>query len=370
MNIKLADAQLIVAREHGFESWPKFKKHLQSVWRVAERAIIGGDVATLERLLGEHETMFREQRPPSFGTGGLRPSYSGGDAPSILARNHHFDRWDEFGRRNKTFEAAVDAVVSGSEATLGRLLHQNPDLIQARSTRQHRSTLLHYVGANGVEYFRQRTPKNAVAILEMLLHAGAEVDAEAKMYGGSTTLGLVSTSIHPLLAGVQDTLIETLLKHGSVIRDGDVFACLANGRGEAAELLAQRGARLDLATAAGVGRFDLVKSWMPAASQEQLKEAFTWACAYGRTTIVDLLLDNGVEVNARLRQHRETGLHRAALGGHVEIVKLLLDRKAPINIQDETFGGTPLGWALHAASQKESGRYDEVVALLRGDSQR
>src|SRR5687767_9692458 len=44
-------------------------------------------------------------------------------------------------------------------------------------------TLLHYLGANGVEPFRQHTPKNAVEIVAVLLDAGADVNAEAQMYG-------------------------------------------------------------------------------------------------------------------------------------------------------------------------------------------
>jgi len=47
------------------------------------------------------------------------------------------------------FEAAVEAVVNGRLSTLKRLLRDNPELIRARSRRKHRSTLLHYVGANG-----------------------------------------------------------------------------------------------------------------------------------------------------------------------------------------------------------------------------
>src|SRR6201996_7532546 len=31
----LADAQLVIAREHGFESWPKFAKHVQEVVRTS-----------------------------------------------------------------------------------------------------------------------------------------------------------------------------------------------------------------------------------------------------------------------------------------------------------------------------------------------
>jgi hypothetical protein len=29
--VKLADAQLVVAREHGFDSWPKFSAHLRTL---------------------------------------------------------------------------------------------------------------------------------------------------------------------------------------------------------------------------------------------------------------------------------------------------------------------------------------------------
>src|SRR5882672_5898704 len=106
---------------------------------------------------------------------------------------------------------AVDAVVAGDLATLTSLLREHPDLVRARSTRQHRATLLHYISANGVEDYRQKTPKNIVAIATLLLDAGADVDATAEMYGGgATTLGLTATSIYPFRAGVLAPLIDLL----------------------------------------------------------------------------------------------------------------------------------------------------------------
>jgi 3-dehydroquinate dehydratase len=229
----LADAQLIIARVHGFENWPSFSKYIEAlppdssfatVWKAAETAMITGDVSTLERLLRENAQLFRERQPPAYGPepGRLAPDYSGADAQSIIVSNHHFESWARFdeynaalGRKDSPiakFEAAVDAIITGDVAALERLLREHPDLIQARSTRKHHATLLHYVGANGVESFRQMTPKNAVTVLKVLLKAGAEVDAVADMYGGGcTTMDLVETSIHPLLAGVQDVLVETLL---------------------------------------------------------------------------------------------------------------------------------------------------------------
>ena len=50
---------------------------------------------------------------------------------------------------------------------LARLLREDPTLVRARSTRDHNSTLLHYVSANGLEGFRQKTPKNIVRFKQL-----------------------------------------------------------------------------------------------------------------------------------------------------------------------------------------------------------
>src|SRR5580700_7333783 len=173
---RLTDAQLFVAREHGFASWPKFAKHVEALARADSRI--------------------------------------------------------------SNFEAAGDAIISGDVKGLKRLLSDDPELVRARSTREHRSTLLHYVSANGVEDFRQKTPKNIVEITKILLDAGSDVNAESDAYGGgSTTLGLAATSVHPERARVQEALMQVLLDHGAAIdsrgnRQGTVNICLANGRGK------------------------------------------------------------------------------------------------------------------------------------------
>jgi ankyrin repeat protein len=357
-----------------------------SLWESAQRAVIAGDVSALERLLRDHPELQKAQ-PPPYVPSGPWPRYDA-DARATIVREHHFETYAAFAdhvtaaRREDSavarFEAGVEAVITGERATLQRMLRDDRRLIHARSARLHRATLLHYLGANGVEGFRQKTPPNAVAIANLLLDAGAEVDAVADMYGGSTALGLVATSIHPWLAGVQHALLETLLQRGATI-DGPgagsaVNACLASGRGEAALLLAGKGARLDLEGAAGVGRLDVVQQAFDAAGRltgattEQLLSGFAWACEFGRTVVVEFLLSQGVALDAPLRHHGQTGLHWAAYGGHAEVVRLLLRRGAPVNAVEQTFGGTPLGWAVYGWGERpqegDRGHYTATVALL------
>jgi hypothetical protein len=144
---------------------------------------------------------------------------------------------------NPTFEAAADSIVNGNVASLIEALDHHPQLVNARSERDHHATLLHYVAANGVEDFRQRTPANILEITQLLLDRGANVDAEADVYGGgATTLGLAATSAHPRNAGVQNALIDLLIERGAEL-DRMGHACLANGCPEAAAHLASLGRR-------------------------------------------------------------------------------------------------------------------------------
>src|SRR5216117_190059 len=318
--LSLADAQWVIAREHGFESWPRFVKHIQGIVRT--------------------------------------------DSP--VSR----------------FELAADAIVTGDLMALKRLLREDPELVRARSTRSHEAPLIHYVAANGVEDFRQKTPKNVVAITRVLLGAGAEVDATNQAYGGtSTALGLAATSYHQAKAGVQLELLDELLNAGACVdgaRGGwnPLVAALHNGRGEAAAFLPNRGARLDLEGAAGTGLVDVVARYIDqdgtlkgGATKEQLEYGFIWACEYGRTSAVKFLLERGVKADSS-PTCGETGLHGAALAGHAETVELLLAANAPVNATEQDQGGTPLGWAVYgwhspAPESRNAGYYDVVERLVR-----
>jgi hypothetical protein len=306
------------------------------------------------------------------------------DAQLVIAREHAFKNWPEFVKHIRElvrtgspvwrFESAADAIVAGKVKALRRLLRDDPELVRARSTRLHAAPLIHYVAANGVEDFRQKTPKNIVEIARVLLAAGTEVDAATQEYGGaSTALGLAATSCHPAEAGVQRELLRVLLDAGACV-DGapggwnPLVAALHNGRGEAATYLAGRGARLDLEGAAGTGRVDLVARYIDqdgqlkgGATNKQLNYGFIWACEYGHANVVSFLLDRGFKPTVTVN-HGETGLHWAALGGQTEIVDLLLKANAPVNAKELSYGGTPLGWAVYGCDHSPC--YYEVVERL------
>jgi hypothetical protein len=396
---QLADAQLVIAREHGDDTWTAFAARIAAIvgaapvppWKLAEDAVVRGDAEALAALLREHGDTLRRGQPSTW-SGGLAPSYAEADAQAIIAREQCFDTWDAFAafaqaRRDPRapvarFEAAADAIVAGDLATLTHLLREDPALVRARSARRHRATLFHYVGSNGIEGFRQRAPKNLVAIAAALLDAGADVNAVAHMYGDAdTTLGLAATSIHPMQSGVIDPLLTLLLDRGADVAgaggwSGLVNGCHANGRPAAAAFLAARADTLDLEAAAGDGRLDLVAACFeadgrlkPPATETQRDDGFTWACEYGRTEVVAFLLARGVPAGARLRPHGQTGLHWAAFGAHVDAAQVLLDAGVPVDIRDERFGGTALGWALHGwggngSHLGDTGYYEVVRRLM------
>jgi ankyrin repeat protein len=76
----------------------------------------------------------------------------------------------------------------------------------------------------------------------------------------------------------------------------------------------------------------------------------------GDFEVVEALLDNGADINARDEQN-QTALHQAASRGQTPIVKLLLERGADVNAKN-LFGQTPLLAPVY------SGSLDTVRALL------
>jgi ankyrin repeat protein len=324
----LSEAQLVIARLHGFESWPKFAHHVEAR-----------------------------------------------DKPSSPVSQ---------------FESAADAVVTGDIDALEALIAGNPRLVRARSTRDHHATLLHYVAANGHEGFRQRTPKNAVEIARILLEAGAGPDALADMYGHRcTTMEMLVSSVHPHAAGVQVSLVETLLDFGAAVdgveNDGSpLMTAFRFHYPKAADALVRRGARVDnIISAAAVGRVDLVDTFvnergalrpdvplvdvkwphLPRDPTVHLGYALTWAATFAPSEVVELLLRKGVDPSGH--DDDATALHFAAAYGRMDLVRLLMKYGASLEARN-SYDGTVLSATLWYATNApvEGVDYAAVIRAL------
>jgi hypothetical protein len=75
------------------------------------------------------------------------------------------------------------------------------------------------------------------------------------------------------------------------------------------------------------------------------------AARRGDVATVKALLDKGVDVNTKFR-YGATALSYASDKGHLEVVKLLLERKANANVKDTFYGATPLIWAAQKGYAK------------------
>jgi len=289
------------------------------------------------------------------------------DARRVVAGEEAFETWealasfvarpatDEAARR---FETAADAVVGGDSRGLENCLREDPRLTAARSRRRHRATLLHYLGANGVEGRRQRTSREAPSIARQLLAAEADVNALADFYGERyTTLSLVVSSAPLAKSGVQIPLVDVLLEHGAALKDPGTawpsvaVTALVFGYLEAAKRLARHmGDVRDLITAAGLGRLEDVRRLLPSALPEQRHAALALAAQHNHAAIVELLLDSGEDPNRsnpKGYHAHATPLHQAALAGHEPVVRLLVERGARVDIRDTIYESTPLQWAEH-----------------------
>lgn len=298
------------------------------------------------------------------------------DARLALARWYDFADWPALadftaevadpGGPVARFETAVEAVVDGDLATLAAGLGADPGLVRARSTRRthfdppvHGATLLHYLAANGVEGHRQRTPSNAVEVARLLLERGADPNALAGFYGGRhATLSLLVSSEPPARAGLQPALVDVLVGAGASVEPvgsgrwtSPLHSALAFGFGDAAEALVRRGARVDLASAAGLGRVEELRSLLRDAGSDERHRALALAAQNGQAQAVALLLDAGLDpdrFNPEGLHAHSTSLHQAAQAGHDAVVHALVERGARLDLRDKLWNATPLGWAVHA----------------------
>jgi len=356
--IKLSEAQLAIASEHGFPSWPKLKEHV-------------------ERLHAEQpfhtDIEYYEGRADGIAT---VDGVSIEEARRDLARRHGFATWERLrqhvaalrdGSEPQTpFVLAYRAVEDGDATRLAELLDAHPELIRARGTNG--NDLLGMAGGS-------------LDLVRLLLARGADVN-RGNDYGW--------TILHQAGYGNSRALAQVALDAGadaSLSARGDggtpLVVALFWGYREVVDRLGL--APENLRVAAGLGRLDMLRelvgtpaagahrafyrphggfpAWRPSDDpREVLDEALVWAAKADRVEAIELLVERGARVGADV--YRGTPLTWAAAKGRVGAIRKLVELGADPN-QHGTFGGPMHGEgvvALHLAAQ--GGKTDAADALL------
>ena len=380
----LSDAQLVIAREYGFASWPKLKHHVEGIETLEARAarlraeFAAGDAEIKRRLLGPAHARERfENYDPDA------PSLSQADALLLIANEEGYAFWQKYQSYlylDPSVQSVIAAVRKGDLAALREAL-------RADSTAANPKWVPGFVPPPPIPndsiplfcvseaVFRGTNPHgNEYDLVRELITAGADVRIEGDIVLAS------AVSFNVIRAA------EALLDAGAPVDgvDGDgvpMAYAMHFGFTGVAELLARRGAKLDLRFAAGLGQLDTVKGWFdvsgllkPGAGaladpygQERkqrgespfrcertraniLSQALCFACVHQRFEVADFLLAQGADINAIVPglDSRATILHRAA---SLESARFLLARGASLTILDEEYHSTPAGWAYHTGRQ-------------------
>jgi ankyrin repeat protein len=306
--LTLADAQLVIAREYGFQNWARLK----------HRVRLGGQIERLKPHAG--------------------------------------------------FDAALAALDAGDIDRLRDLIGADPSLVHARTNLEppygyfSGATLLHHVAGN--PYRDNPLPPNIVDVARVLLDAGADVSARTLGPNGGDTMGLLVTGKQASDMGVTGALMDHLLERGAPLdltRDDALDASLANHSPRAAEKMIELGAKADVLAAAALGRMDLLRSFFDSKGQllsrprrhgkemsarDVIGLALLYAYVREQREAVDFLLEKDGNWNVT-GVNNGAVLHRAAWNGDLEMVRRLVTKGADISNRDNPFNSTPLSWAQH-----------------------
>jgi ankyrin repeat protein len=426
--LRLSDAQLVIAREYGFESWPKLKAAVDTMTldqqdpaTLLHRAFREDNAPLVRKLLTRHpefKAKINEPVPEVFDS----PPITLVKSPAMLdvlleagADINAKSRWwaggfgllhsasPELARYAVERGAVVDvhaAARLGDLERLRRIVAAQPESIHARGGDG--QTPLHFAANVEIASFlldhaadidardvdHESTPaqwmiKSRQQVARYLIGRGCKTDILMAAALGDLALVKqhlaadpecirirVSEEYFPMIGGkAGGTIYQWELGwHVSAHQVAKKF-----GHREVFEWLMEHSpAEVQLVNAAWLGDARLVRELLHArpnlveALSRPERRQLAHAARNNDTDAAALMIEAGWPVDVR-SQHNATPLHWAAWHGNAKLVKLLLAKNPPLEDAQNDFDGTPMRWAIHGSENGwycKTGDYAATVAAL------
>jgi ankyrin repeat protein len=414
----LADAQLTVAREYGFDSWTRLKSHVLSrevapsfaeLVASLRDAAGRGDLARLNALLDAHPELIDEPGGQGVRTAlhqavfgkseaAVRLLLERGANPNIRCEGDNAYPLHFAVEKNLVpiihllVEHGADTVGEGDYHELGVMGWATAwDSIEAKPE------IVEYLLAHGAQHniFSAVATGDVEAIRELVRREPG--DLEKRMMGTK----MRHRPLHLAVIKKQMGSLLTLLDLGANIEaiDEARFTALDQaallGESEMAHVLLERGAKVRLPAAIALRRSRDVERLL-ARDPGTLKFGGRWAGLIVRASgdssgeVVEALIAAGADVNI----HDEpataidstsgfTPLHAAAWQGNLSAIEVLMRHGAKVTTRETKWHGTPAGWADYAGHKEardlilrgpidiietiQYGRIERVNAVLEED---
>lgn len=407
---KLSDAQHLIAREYGFESWSTLRQHIASlsglsddVLLEARRAFHDDDAAALRRLLERHPALRARINEPvaAFDAPLIHQVRSRAMLDVLLDAGADINarsRWwaGGFGLLDHASpDVAAHAIRRGAVVTahaaarlgmidqLRELVSADPELVHARggdgqtplhfaSTVEIAAYLLDHGGeidARDVDHAStpaQYMVRTRQDVARFLVERGCKTDLLMAAALGDTRLALSHLDADPacIRIRVSDEYFPMVGSgNGGTIYQWEMGwyvsahqVAWSFGHTELFDLLMERSpAEEKLLDACWLHNEQLVKALLArhptliGALPAAGRRHVAHAVRNNDTAAARLMLEAGLPVAGVFSQHHATALHWAAWHGNAELVRLILKQGPPLEDTDNEFGSTPLGWALHGS---------------------
>ena len=319
----LSDAQWVVAREYGFESWPKLKQHVIVEIAPLEQAIRDDDMAALRAVLLEWT------RPAS-------------EEIQWVARPHpttigwYIGRFGSVDALRVAVDAGLDATRLGGDAFGLALCFHKMDMVSAIIE-------LRVDPLDHQDVLYQLTEDLNVEGVRWMLERGANPDyrAEGKEHGGWTMLDNVIHT-YPSNAPARQAIVLALIEAGAEHEDNALFDLLSGRvdrlRARIEADPAVLGQQFDIAH----GRDTTLEYGGQYGGAPLKGTTLLHHCAeYGFLDEARMLLDAGADPNARAatlegEYNTHTPIYNATTTNHNRaygVLELLIERGADVNIR-------------------------------------